>query len=72
MLKSVRRFAIRLHRDESGPNTVEWVLLIIVALLILVAIYWFVKTVVLGGMKKGAEDLQKGQEGAAGAAPGGG
>jgi flagellar biogenesis protein FliO len=42
MLQRVRRFAIELHEDESGPNTVEWVLLIIVALLILVAIYFFV------------------------------
>jgi flagellar biosynthesis/type III secretory pathway M-ring protein FliF/YscJ len=61
MLKAVRRFAIRLHHDESGPNTVEWVLLIIVALLILVAIYVFVKKVVLEGLKSGAEELEKKQ-----------
>ena len=43
MLQRVRRFAIDLHEDESGPSTVEWVLLIIVALVILVAIFSFVK-----------------------------
>lgn len=45
MLQRVRRFAIELHEDESGPNTVEWILLIIVALVILVGIYAFVKWV---------------------------
>jgi Flp pilus assembly pilin Flp len=45
MLTKVRRFALRLHKDESGPNTVEWVLLIIVALIVLVAIYAFVQMV---------------------------
>ena len=66
MLKSIRRFAIRLHRDESGPNTVEWVLLIIVALLILVAIYIFVRKVVLEGLEGGIEELEKEKEGAEG------
>ena len=33
----------KLHDDEAGPNTVEWVLLIIVALLVLTGIYWFVQ-----------------------------
>jgi Flp pilus assembly pilin Flp len=42
MLQRARRFAIELHEDESGPNTVEWILLIIVALVILVGIYAFV------------------------------
>ena len=32
----------RLDDDESGPNTVEWVLLVIVSLLVLCAIYYFV------------------------------
>lgn len=32
----------KLHDDEAGPNTVEWVLLIIVALLVLTGIYYFV------------------------------
>lgn len=58
MLKRVRKFATRLHRDESGPNTVEWVLLIIVGLLILVAIYWFVNNVVMEKFKEGADDVQ--------------
>ena len=43
MLRRARKFAARLHKDESGPNTVEWVLLIIVALVILIAIYLFVQ-----------------------------
>ncbi|MHC4140330.1 MAG: Flp family type IVb pilin [Planctomycetota bacterium] len=52
MLQRVRRFAIELHEDESGPNTVEWILLIIVALVILVAIYAFVKWV-MGKIEEG-------------------
>ena len=43
MLQRARKFATRLHEDESGPNTVEWVLLIIVALVILIGIYAFVQ-----------------------------
>lgn len=43
MLRAARNFAVRLHKDESGPNTVEWVLLIIVALVVLVGIYLFVQ-----------------------------
>ena len=43
MLQKARNFAKRLHEDESGPNTVEWVLLIIVALVILAAIYAFIQ-----------------------------
>ncbi len=35
-------FLRRLHKDESGPNTVEWVLLIVVALVVLIAIYAFI------------------------------
>lgn len=42
MLTRARKFATRLHKDESGPNTVEWVLLIIVALVVLAGIYLFV------------------------------
>ena len=59
MLKAVRRFAVRLHRDESGPNTVEWVLLIIVALLVLVAIYYFVNNVVIEGLKDAEGELEQ-------------
>ncbi len=58
MLQRVRRFAVRLHEDESGPNTVEWVLLIIVALVVLVAIYWFVTEVVLKKLKEGAKEVE--------------
>ncbi|MFT5289091.1 MAG: Flp pilus assembly pilin Flp [Planctomycetota bacterium] len=43
MLRRARKFAARLHKDESGPNTVEWVLLIIVALVVLIGIYLFVQ-----------------------------
>lgn len=41
MLQRLKKFAVRLHRDESGPNTVEWILLIIVALVVLIAVYAF-------------------------------
>jgi hypothetical protein len=58
MLQRVRRFAIRLHEDESGPNTVEWVLLIIVALVVLVGIYWFWSSVVAPKLKEGAETIE--------------
>lgn len=43
MLQKARKFAVRLHKDESGPNTVEWILLIIVALVVLIGIYLFVQ-----------------------------
>jgi heme/copper-type cytochrome/quinol oxidase subunit 4 len=58
MLQRVRRFAIDLHADESGPNTVEWVLLIIVALIVLVGIYWFINTYVFPKVKEGGEEMQ--------------
>ncbi len=57
MLQHVRRFAIRLHEDETGPNTVEWVLLIIVALIILLLIFWFASWVYETFQAK-AEDVQ--------------
>ena len=56
MLQRVRRFAIKLHRDESGPNTVEWILLIIVALVILVGIYAFVKWT-MGKIEEGKKKI---------------
>lgn len=43
MLQRARNFATELHEDESGPNTVEWVLLIIVALVVLIGIYAFIQ-----------------------------
>ena len=54
MLQRARRFAIRLHKDETGPNTVEWVLLIIVALIVLLVIFWFA-TWVIGKFRGKAE-----------------
>ncbi len=39
MLVRTRKFLKRLHADETGPNTVEWILLVIVALLVLLAIF---------------------------------
>ena len=57
MLQRVRRFAIRLHRDESGPNTVEWVLLIIVALIVLVAIYLFINKVVMKKFQEASDEV---------------
>lgn len=41
MIDRMKQFAIRLHKDETGPNTVEWILLIIIALVILIAVYFF-------------------------------
>lgn len=40
MLTRTREFVRELHEDESGPNTVEWILLVIVALLVLLAIFF--------------------------------
>jgi len=39
MLDRAKQLFKDLHEDESGPNTVEWVLLVIVALLVLLAIF---------------------------------
>ena len=52
----------RLHRSEDGPNTVEWVLLVIVALIVLVGIY-FVAQWALGGLKKNAEKVNTQSQG---------
>jgi Flp pilus assembly pilin Flp len=46
MKKRLRHLFRDLHRDESGPNTVEWVLLIIVALIVLVVIYYIVNLII--------------------------
>ena len=61
MLQRVRRLAIDLHEDESGPNTVEWVLLIIVALIVLVGIFWFINQSVFPKLKDAGEEM-KGME----------
>ncbi len=57
MLRRAREFAIRLHKDESGPNTVEWILLIIVALVVLVGIYLFVQWA-FGNLKEKQEEFE--------------
>jgi len=43
MYAGTRGFLTRLHEDESGPSTVEWILLVVVALVVLVGIYAIVK-----------------------------
>ena len=43
--RRAKRFFRRLHRDESAPNTVEWMLLLIVALIVLVGIYMMISWV---------------------------
>lgn len=45
MFLKTRQMLTRLHKDESGPNTVEWILLIIVALIVLLGIYFFAQYV---------------------------
>ncbi len=60
MLDRVRRFAVRLHKDETGPNTVEWILLIIVALIVLLAIYVFANWVI--GRFQTAKQQVEGQD----------
>lgn len=37
-IAKMKTLAMRLHKDEAGPNTVEWVLLIMVALVLLIVI----------------------------------
>jgi len=59
MLKKTRKFVTRLHKDESGPNTVEWVLLIIVALVVLIGIYLFVKWA-FGSLEEKKDDFEGG------------
>lgn len=44
--RRARRFLERFHKDEAGPNTVEWVLLIIIALILLIAIFLFANFVI--------------------------
>ena len=57
MIQRIRKFALRLHRDETGPNTVEWILLIIVALILLIFIYKFANWA-LNKFRQGATTLQ--------------
>ena len=71
MLQRARQFASRLHEDESGPNTVEWVLLIIVALVILIGIYAFVQWA-FGEVDSKAQEYQENSGDTGFTAPSGG
>jgi Flp pilus assembly pilin Flp len=46
MTNRFKNLLAELHEDESGPNTVEWVLLIIIALILVVAIFIFANFVI--------------------------
>lgn len=41
MLSKARSLLVSLHEDESGPTTIEWILLIIVAIIVLIGIVIF-------------------------------
>jgi len=41
VMNRMKNFLKDLHEDESGPNTVEWVLLIIIALVLIVLLWAF-------------------------------
>jgi Flp pilus assembly pilin Flp len=69
MLKKTRKFVARLHKDESGPNTVEWVLLIIVALVVLIGIYLFVQWA-FGSLSDKKDEFNDGTGGATDAGSG--
>ena len=56
-IQDVKKTALKLHKDESAPTTVEWVLLIIVALIIMAAIYMFV-TWAIEELGTAASDVQ--------------
>ncbi|MHC4871442.1 MAG: hypothetical protein ACYTFY_06330 [Planctomycetota bacterium] len=47
----------RLHRDENATGTVEWMMLITVALTVLVVIYYFVRWA-MEGTKEAAEAVE--------------
>ena len=40
VIRKAKRFIRELHEDETAPSTVEWMMLITVALVVLVAIYY--------------------------------
>ena len=56
--RRARQFVRRLHEDESAPSTVEWLLLLIVALVVLVGIYHVVAWVG-EGTRKEAENMNE-------------
>ena len=58
MFNTAKNYVARLHSDESGPNTVEWILLIIIALVILIAVYFFADFA-LSKFNEHNEELQK-------------
>lgn len=60
-LKRPNSFMRALHRDESAPNTVEWVLLVIVALIVMTAIYYIAQWV-LGGGSAEAKKVDTGRQ----------
>jgi hypothetical protein len=43
MLQRIKRLARRLHEDDRGLNTVEAILLLIVAIIVLIALWKFVQ-----------------------------
>lgn len=55
-MKNIRKragdFFKALHKDESAPGTVEWVLMIIVALIIMAVIYYIAQWVMEGGTEE--------------------
>ena len=53
LARRTKSFFKRLHEDETGPNTIEWVLLIIVALIVMAAIYYIVQWVLGSGVEEG-------------------
>ena len=62
LARRTKSFFKRLHEDETGPNTVEWVLLVIVALIIMTAIYFIAQWVLGGGASEAdAVDEQRGK-----------
>ncbi|MHC4887668.1 MAG: hypothetical protein ACYTGH_21525 [Planctomycetota bacterium] len=56
--KKTRNFFKALHNDESAPGTVEWILIVIVALIVMTAIYFIAQWVLEGGAKE-ASDVSK-------------
>ena len=58
VLSQTKNFLRRLDEDESAPNTVEWVLLVIVALIILIAIWYIARW----AMRKGDTGTQEVQQ----------
>jgi|GEM_PF-4448971 len=61
LARRTKNFFKRLHADETGPNTVEWVLLVIVALIVMAAIYYIVQWVLGSGAQEGGtvDDMRK-------------